>query len=47
MRKEKAQIVLSIVEVSFFVALVVAYNFLWPVLLFVALSHVPAKVLKK
>jgi hypothetical protein len=47
MRKEKAQMVLSIVEAGFFIVLVAAYHFLWPVLLFVALSHIPAKVLKK
>lgn len=38
---------LAIAEISFFVMLTVMYGFLWPVLLFVALSRVPAKVLKK
>ncbi len=33
--------------VLFVIAVVIEYRFLWPVLLFVAISHLPVKEIKK
>jgi|GEM_PF-3024404 len=47
MRKVKTQKIAILLEICFFAVLIGFYPFLWPVLLFVALSYIPAKVLKK
>lgn len=47
MAKNKVNAFALLLVLALTLAVIVKYRFLWPVLLFVALSFVPAKLVKK